>query len=170
MTARCATCGEETGGVGTSFEGSVHKWGPTSHPFALFIPKGPKGLRRDLPVFVASAWWRDCDPFASVVALDPKVAEAQIEAAMVEAAEQAVDGEDPECHCSGSETGSEHIEECPSAETLDEARDRLLDGIAWSGVHPWGLREVFAGILGGGRAQDIKADLRAQGFAFMEVG
>lgn len=29
----CAICGEESGGRGTSMWGSVHKYGPTDHPF-----------------------------------------------------------------------------------------------------------------------------------------
>jgi hypothetical protein len=29
----CATCGEESGGIGSSMYGSVHKHGPTEHPF-----------------------------------------------------------------------------------------------------------------------------------------
>jgi len=33
QTVKCATCGEESGGAGTSMYGSVHKYGPTTHTF-----------------------------------------------------------------------------------------------------------------------------------------
>lgn len=32
LPLRCAVCGEVTGGEGSSFYGSVHKYGPTSYP------------------------------------------------------------------------------------------------------------------------------------------
>jgi hypothetical protein len=130
--------------------------------------RGLKGLTRDLPVFCAAAWWRDCEPFASVVALSAKDAELRIEEAVVEEAERAVDDEDIACHCSGSETGAGHIEECPLSEPLDEARDRMLYGIAWSGVHKESLRRVLRD--SGFSRGTIVADLKAQGWAFQEVG
>jgi hypothetical protein len=30
---RCALCGEQSGGAGTSLHGLVHKWGPRGHAF-----------------------------------------------------------------------------------------------------------------------------------------
>ncbi len=110
---------------------------------------GGAGMRRDLPVFCAAAWWRDCDPFASVVALSAKDCERRIEEAMVEEAERMTD--------------SEALED----ETDDEARDRLLGDIVWSGVHRESLRRVLRDSSDRGM---VVGDLQTQGWAFLEVG
>ena len=57
-------------------------------------------MKRDLTVYVASAWWRDCDPSVSVIALSPEVARAQIEDAMREMVKDG-DGEDDDVAWSG---------------------------------------------------------------------
>jgi len=64
-------------------------------------------------VYSAAAWWRDSDPFTSVVALDKKRAEDLIEESMQEEADRAADSDDE---------GGRTVED-------------FLDDIRWSGVH-----------------------------------
>ena len=47
-------------------------------------------------VYVASAWWSDCDPFVRVVGNDPKRVEKAVERAMKDAAIDAYNGSEPE--------------------------------------------------------------------------
>ena len=64
-------------------------------------------------VYVASAWWEDCDPFVTVVGNDPKKVERAISGAMKDAATDAYNG----------------------SESDDKRRVRdFLNDIGWTGV------------------------------------
>lgn len=64
-------------------------------------------------VYVASAWWRDCDPFATIVADTRSTAQRLISESMLEEAERAWNDSEPEDSRSKAD---------------------YLDEIAWSGV------------------------------------
>jgi hypothetical protein len=46
---------------------------------------------QEIPVYVASAWWRDCEPFLTVVGGSEKAVEAAIGAEMLRVAAEAHD-------------------------------------------------------------------------------
>jgi len=113
-------------------------------------------MKRDLTVYIGSAWWRDCDPHTYVVALTAELAEKALEDAMRDAAERATDDFDDICGTCGAAMWEES----------HDALDCGLDAQAYSGVFPESLREVLSH---DGRPGDLLADLRATGVAFPEV-
>lgn len=93
-----------------------------------------------MKVYVASAWWRDCDPFVSVVSMNRDRAADLIRETMEDEAQSAADGD-----------------------LDDESKefDDYLDDMAWSGV------QVFEHTDNIGLTGDILDELREQGFAWL---
>lgn len=92
-----------------------------------------------MKVYVASAWWRDCDPFVSVVSLNRERAADLIDEEMRDEAERAADSD------------------MEDAKELDD----YLDDMAWSGV------QEFEDTDNIGLTGDIRDELREQGFAWL---
>jgi len=91
-----------------------------------------------MKVYVASAWWRDCDPFVSVVSTNKTRAADLIREEMAEEAEHAYGGDDE-----------------------DKDLEDYLDEMAWSGV------QEFEDTDNIGLTGDIRDELREQGFAWL---
>ena len=49
---------------------------------------------KEMPVYVASAWWRDCEPFVTVVGGSEKIVEAAIQATMLKMATDVYDDQE----------------------------------------------------------------------------
>jgi hypothetical protein len=92
-------------------------------------------------VFVASAWWRDCEPFVGVVALEQEDAERKIKEAVEEAAEEAFQNSEPED---------------------DRTKDDYLNDICHSGV----FEEPIANLSLSSEQQD---DLNRDGYAYLDT-
>lgn len=107
-------------------------------------------MKRDLTVYIASAWWRDSDPYVTVCALTAEACEKAIMSAIEDAAREAFDSD---CEPEDGE----------DAKTVEDYEDDQ----AWSGVFPESLRETLGGMFG--KADDLKADLRASGVAYLTV-
>lgn len=122
-------------------------------------------MKRDLTVYVASAWWRDCDPHTGVVALTAEAAEKAIEDAIRQSAEDAAS--DEWCVC-GEEVTDDNE---------DEHKGCGIDAQAWSGVFPESLRSILdsmetrwdGGERGRYQQRDTLENLRAYGVAYLET-
>ena len=122
-------------------------------------------MKRDLTVYVASAWWRDSDPHTGVVALTAAAAEKTIEESIREAAERDVDGFEDQCpYCD---------EELTEESDVSEHLDCAMDAQAWSGIHPESLRYLLADYKGSPyretQRQELLDALRASGVAYMDT-
>jgi len=92
-------------------------------------------------VYIASAWWDDCDPFVGVVALESDDCGKKIEEAIREAAEEAFNNSEPE-----------------DSRTVDD----YLSTIQWSGVWP----EPLSNLKLSSEQQD---DLNRDGYAYLDT-
>jgi hypothetical protein len=139
------------------FAGSVRKTARKrgKEPMTKLISEQDEARLRQTKVYVASAWWRDCDAFASVVANSAKVCERKIMQAMRDAATDAFNHSEPE-----------------DERTVDD----YMEDIAWSGVSlerledvmaSWELDRYFAGVASDIDACDMDALLSGDKTAYV---
>lgn len=102
-------------------------------------------MKRDITVYVASAWWRDSDPHTGVVALTAEAAEKAIEDAIESTADDAFN--------------------CADEDDENDKED-YIDQQAWSGVFPESLRSILENTR---ERTEVLADLRASGVAYLET-
>jgi len=89
--------------------------------------------------WIASAWWRDCDPFVFVVAKTREAAEQAIDVAVEEEARSAFNSDD-------------------GIEDWDTWED-AADGIVWSGAHAESLENVTI-------TDEQRRELEADGYVY----
>lgn len=78
-----------------------------------------RNIDENTVVYVASAWWRDSDPFATAVSLDPRKTERAIRLSVKEEAKRVYDDE----------------KAYPKSDRQYGSLNAVMDAIAWSGVH-----------------------------------